>query len=138
MNANATAASAARSFHSPYDRFLKPVAEKLLKKAQLSPGSLHGLRSQDAKGNASLAATFASFKSSPFVSATMTSDPSPVVASLSMDVNQDGKMDLVTVQNDGTVNVLLGSNNFAALVLNSQDQRNCSMTCTTSSPHKPT
>jgi len=57
-----------------------------------------------------------------FVSASLPSDPTVVVASFAIDMNQDGKMDLVTVQNGGSVNVLLGDGNFSDLKITSSIQ----------------
>jgi hypothetical protein len=43
----------------------------------------------------------------PLVAATSSADPTTTVASLTMDMNKDGYPDLMTVQQDGAVNVLL-------------------------------
>jgi hypothetical protein len=47
------------------------------------------------------------FLQTPFVAATSSTDRTATVASLSLDMNKDGYPDLVTVQQDGAVNVLL-------------------------------
>ena len=106
---------------TPYDRTFLPVLSKLAAKQKLHsnaigsliPNGLEVSTSKSSKGRseaagaAALPVNFPGFNQTFAVPATAMSDTSQSVSSVSMDVNQDGKMDLVNVQTDGTVNVLL-------------------------------
>jgi len=110
---------------TPYERVLQPMAVNLLSKvhpSQIPTGIGMKSAAKAASANPSLPVNFPGFAGTPSVGATLAGDASPVVASLSMDVDQDGKTDLVTVQNDGTVNVLLGSGTFSNLKVTSSNQ----------------
>jgi hypothetical protein len=110
---------------TPYERVLQPIAQTLLRKAyeaHLPTGIAKDAKAKAAAANPTLPVNFPGLEGSPSVAAALAGDPSPVVASLSIDVNQDGTMDLVTVQNDGTVNVLLGTGTFSNLKVTSSNQ----------------
>jgi hypothetical protein len=98
---------------------------KLLSKsnpAQIPTGIGMKAAAKPEAANPTLPVNFPGFGGTPFVPAALPSDSSVVVASLAIDVNKDGKMDLVTVQNAGTVNVLLGDGTFSDLKITSSVQ----------------
>lgn len=107
------AGAASRFQATPYERRIEPIAASLLARANknIIPNGLGMKEPQpNAKAaftNSSLPVNFPGLQRTPYIPATLASDISPVEASLSIDVDQDGKTDLVTVQNDGTINVLL-------------------------------
>ena len=99
------------AWQSPYERFLKPIMDRHLAKARAaSPqvGTARALMPKTTSSKATgLAANFPGFRLAPMVKGNNPSDPNSTFISLTADVNKDGKPDLVTVQNDGTVNVLI-------------------------------
>jgi hypothetical protein len=123
--AKAKAAAVGGAWQSPYDRFLKPIMDKHLAKARAAAqhagsarASMAGATSSKATG---LAANFPGFRMAPMVKGSNPSDPNSTFISLSADVNKDGKADLVSVQNDGTVNVMLnpGTGKFSDFAVTS-------------------
>ncbi len=120
----ASSAAGAKAPLTPYERVIEPIAAKLLQKAKQSqiPNGIGMQAAKAATSNPSLPVNFPGFPSVPFVTATLAGDTNPVLASLAMDVDKDGKTDLVTVQLDGTVNVLLNSGSFSNLKITSSNQ----------------
>ena len=122
--AAARSATGAKAPLMPYKRVIQPIATKLLQKANQSqiPTGIGMKTAKAATSNPGLPVNFPGFPSVPFVTATLAGDVNPVLSSLAMDMNQDGKMDLVTVQLDGTVNVLLNTGSFSNLKVTSSNQ----------------
>jgi hypothetical protein len=121
-NGGAAATAKPKFGSTPYDRLMRPSVPALLQRAHVAqiPTEIGiNAKAKAASANPGLPVDFPGLAGTPSVAATLASDTSPVVASLSMDVNQDGKTDLVTVQNDGTVNVLLSSGTFSNLTVTS-------------------
>jgi hypothetical protein len=99
---------------SPYEQFLKPVTDRMMARARaaglpttLSPAQANTHSAAVAATSSSLGINFPGFQLSPMVKGNNPADPTSTFISLTADVNKDGKPDLITVQNDGTVNVLL-------------------------------
>jgi hypothetical protein len=101
-------------WRSPYEQFLKPVTDRMIARAHTAglPTKLAGVQANTRSAaqvatSSGIAANFPGFQLSPMVKGNNPADPNTTFISLTADVNKDGKPDLITVQNDGTVNVLI-------------------------------
>jgi hypothetical protein len=106
---------------SPYDRFMKPTTQRLLAKARAAGMSATLQPHAAASGGSNLSVNFPGFLETTAVQGNNPSDVNVTWVSLTADVNKDGKPDVITVQNDGSVNVLLnpGTGKFSDFAVSS-------------------
>lgn len=91
---------------TPYDLVMKPIADKLLADLMKQHNSSVPL-GLPGNQNSQSAVNFAGFQTVPIIPAAQSADQTPVQSGVTMDVNKDGKPDLVAIQVDGNINVLL-------------------------------
>jgi hypothetical protein len=98
---------------SPMDRVIAPYVTKIKagNSATKAPGSTLHPQSSGNGGNGSV--SFPGFVATPFLSIN-NGDNSSTYDSVSADFNGDGKIDIATVQVDGTLNVILNPGSFAS------------------------
>jgi hypothetical protein len=122
----ASANRANRSWQSPYERFLKPITERHLARARAA--KLPPLRASQPEfasvgSSNSLSVNFPGFQIDSLANGNDPADANSTWVSLTTDVNNDGKPDLVTIQKDGVVNVLLnpGTGKFTDFAVTSRN-----------------
>ncbi len=112
-------AKARLAYLSPAQRILLPAVQKL----SVSSGLRSQPAARPATAIAGTGANFPALDTVPYVSSGLPGDVNASICSVSMDVNNDGKPDIVTIQEDGVVNVLLnpGTGKFSDFAVTSRN-----------------
>jgi hypothetical protein len=100
----ASAASILRMKTNPVSTMLQQLARKRGQTATAVPS--HGSL---VPADSSTSMTFPGYVQAPWTAARQSTDTSNTISAVSADFNGDGKSDVASIQNDGTVNVLLSS-----------------------------
>jgi hypothetical protein len=90
---------------TPFEDVLIPMGQGPLPLSTIQPGR------PVAQGYAGTDLNFPGFRAAPFIYGSQPSNTSSIATSVTADFNNDGKPDLATIQQDGTVNVFLNPGN---------------------------
>jgi len=118
-------AAKSRFLASPYKRTFEPLLRRWATNRSLSQTSGMKLDSKSWAQStpASEGLNFPGYAGAPFITAAPLSDANHIFVSINGDFNKDGKQDIATINNDGTLNVILngGSGDFTQNMISYSD-----------------
>ncbi len=107
-------AARSRRVMNPFERIIGPHMSQLMKQSPAKRLSARRLNKTFASGIGGTNVNFPGFVAAPFLTIN-NGDPNPTFASVSADFNNDGNVDVATIQADGVVNVILNPGTGAGL-----------------------